>query len=77
MQGGYQDLSDLGSIAGSPMVAWTSSFRFTYSVTKFGVMFNGWPDGAATEDQFQLMLEVFDVMRDEALSIVHEASQKG
>lgn len=76
MQAGVGDMSGLGSLAGSPMVAWTSSFRFTYSITKLGAFFNGWPDGEATEEQPQLMLEVFDIMRDEALAVVNEESSK-
>lgn len=76
MQAGVRDLSDLGAVKGTSMVAWTSSFRFTYSATRNGVQFNGWPDGGATEDQPQVMLEVFDVMKDEMLSVIKDEGEQ-
>lgn len=76
MNGGFEDLSDLGAPLGTPMVLWTSSFRLAYSVTRAGVIFNGWPDGQPAEEQPQSMLAVFDVMRDEAITIMNEAAQE-
>lgn len=76
MQAGVQNLVDLGTVKGTPVSAWTSSYGLTYSATRFGVQFNGWPDGKATEDQPQVMLEVFDVMKDEALSVIKEEGER-
>lgn len=70
------DVSDLGSPGGTPMALWVSSFRLAYSTTRLGVLFNGWPDGQPAEEQPQILLEVFDVMRDAAMEILQEA-QKG
>ena len=73
MQGGFADLSDLGAPGGTPMATWVRLFFLTYSVTKIGLLFNGWPNGRPAEDQSQLLLEVFGVMRDEATAVLQEA----
>jgi hypothetical protein len=76
MQGGYSDVSDLGAPGGTPMLLWTSSFRTTYSATRMGMLFNGWPDGKPAEEQPQVLLEVFDIMKDEAMAIMNEAARE-
>lgn len=75
MQGGFSDVSDLGSPGGTPMVLWTSTYRLAYSTTRLGVLFNGWPDGQPAEEQPQVLLEVFDLMRDETMAILNEAKE--
>jgi hypothetical protein len=76
MQGGGGELDDLGAPGGTPMAIWVKLFFLTYSVTKIGLLFNAWPDGRAAEDQPQLLLDVFGVMRDEAVQIMNEAAQE-
>lgn len=76
MTGGLEAYDDLEAPAGTPMVLWVSSFRYTYSTTRMGVMFNGWPDGEATEEQPQVLLEVFDIMRDEMIATLNEAGRE-
>lgn len=72
MVGGFSEVTDLGEPGGTPMMLWTSSFRLTYSLTRFGVLFNEWPDGKSAEEQEQVIVEVFDIMKDEALAIINE-----
>lgn len=76
MVAGIADVSDLGAPGGTLMILWVSSFRIAYSTTQLGVLFNGWPDGRAAEDQPQLLIEVFDIMRGEAMEIIRQAQEK-
>lgn len=76
MQGGFADVSDLGAPGGTPMTLWVGSFRLAYSTSRLGVLFNGWPDGRPAEEQPQVLLDVFDVMRDETVQIMNEAAQE-
>ena len=74
MAGGFEDDGD--TICGTPIILWTSSFRIAYSISKLGVLFNGWPDGRSAEDQPQLMIEVFDRMRGEAMDAIATATRE-
>ena len=76
MTGGFEAYDDLGAPAGTPMALWVSSFRYTYNATRMGVLFNGWPDGGPTEEQPQVLLEVFDIMRDETIAAMNEAQRE-
>jgi hypothetical protein len=72
MSAGISDLRDLGSVAGVPVGVWSNTFRHVYSTTEIGVLFNGWPDGGPLDEQEQVLLEVLDIMRDEAKAILQE-----
>lgn len=76
MQGGYADVSDLGAPGGTPMTVWVKAFRYAYSTNRLGVVFNGWANGQPTEKQPQVMLEVFDIMRDETIAVLNESAQE-
>lgn len=75
MVGGFADLSDLGECAGVSVSVWVSDFRLCYSITEDALIFNGWPDGESLDAQEAVVVEAFDVMRDQTRQIQQQARQ--
>lgn len=40
------------------------------------MLFNGWPDGQPLDEQEQIMLDVFAILKDEDVSILNQKKQE-
>jgi hypothetical protein len=62
-------------VAGLPMQYWLDLFFHTHPING-GLVRMAWPDGRPYFEQDNILIEVFDLMKDEAMTVMNEKQKK-